>query len=150
VANSKELAALRFMLNREVMAVEIYRRQIWRFGGRKEIAEKLQRAMENEQEHVINLKARLAALGGGPSRLSFIFYLSGALVMGFGPALLGKRITLKCDIWFERLAVKHYNRFLAQTAFTDETKALLERNKQDEEKHIKTWSDSLSMMRNKG
>jgi demethoxyubiquinone hydroxylase (CLK1/Coq7/Cat5 family) len=150
VANSKELAALRLLLNREVLAVEVYRRQIWRFRGRKDIAEKLQRAMENEQEHAINLKARLSALNGAASRLGILYYFFGALVLGFSPTLLGKRITLKNDIWVEKLAVKHYSNFLTQTAFTDETKALLEKNKQDEERHIKTWSDSLSMLRNKG
>ena len=66
---------------------------------------------------------------------------------GFGPTLLGKRFTLRSDVWIERMAVKHYTGFLNEIAFDDESKALLEKIVRDEERHIETWRHSLSMLK---
>jgi demethoxyubiquinone hydroxylase (CLK1/Coq7/Cat5 family) len=147
MGRDERLTVLRLLLNREVMAVQAYRRQIWRFRRRKEISERLQRAAENEREHVVYLRERLAALSGAPSWLRFPFYIFGALALGFGPALLGKRFTMKSDVWIERMAVKHYTQFLNEIAFDDESKALIEKIVRDEERHIETWQDCLSMLR---
>ena len=64
MGGDERLTVLSLLLNREVMAVQAYRRQIWRFRRRKEVSQRLQRAAENEREHVVYLRARLAALNG--------------------------------------------------------------------------------------
>ena len=54
---------------------------------------------------------------------------------------------MKSDVWIERMAVKHYTQFLNEVAFDDESKALIGKIVRDEERHIETWQDCVSMLR---
>ena len=147
MADRDVLRALRALVNVESMAVQIYRAQTWRFGGKPAIAEKLAHAITVEREHKENLEARLKDLGGGPSILRYAYAIAGWLMMGFLPALFGKMVLLRADIWVEEKAVKDYTAFLDKTPFDEQTRALVEKNREDEKEHIWYWQDSIVLLR---
>ena len=139
------LRALRKMYNLERLAVEIYAGQIRAF-SEKEIIDRLKAAMENEQEHVDDLRKRIGELDGTTSSLGFFFQMAGK-VLAFTSTLLGKKFVLKADIRFEKRAVKDYGAFLEKVNFDEESKALIEKNIEDERLHIERWQDSLEMLK---
>jgi bacterioferritin len=147
MADKDVLKALRALVNVESMAVQIYRAQTWRFRGRPAIAEKLTHAIAVEREHRENLAARLQDLGGGPSILRFAYAIAGWLMMGFIPALFGKMALLRADIWVEEKAVRDYTAFLDKIPFDEQTRALVEKNREDEKEHIQYWQDSIVLLR---
>jgi len=147
MADRDVLRALRALVNVESMAVQIYRAQTWRFGGRPAIAEKLTHAIAVEREHRENLEARLKELGGRPPLLKLPYAIAGWLMMGFTPALFGKMALLKVDIWVEQKAVKDYTAFLEKTPFDEQTRALVEKNREDEKEHIQYWQDSIVLLK---
>ncbi|MFZ3062237.1 MAG: ferritin-like domain-containing protein, partial [Actinomycetota bacterium] len=136
--------ALRKLHNLETMAVEIYRVQIGAFSG-SEIAEKLVAAMENEQTHIDSFYESLTRSGGKPSPLRHLFWIVGKMA-GFAPRLLGKRMILKGDIAFETKAVKDYSKMLQEIPFDDQTRKITEKNLHDEERHIRTWQQSIESL----
>jgi bacterioferritin len=147
MADKDVLKALRALVNVESMAVQIYRAQTWRFGGKPAIAEKLAHAIAVEREHRENLEARLKDLGGTTPMLRYAYALMGWVVIGFIPALLGKMVLLRADIWVEEKAVRDYTAFLEKVPFDDETRALVEKNREDEEEHIRYWQESIVLLK---
>ena len=139
------LRALRKMHNLERFAVEIYGRQIRAF-REKEIADRLKAAMDNEQEHVDDLRGRIEELGGTTSSLGFFFRMAGK-VLGFATTLLGKAFILKADIRLEKRAVKGYGGLLEKVNFDEESRTLIEKNIEDERAHIERWQGSLEMLK---
>ena len=138
------LRALRKMHNIERFAVEVYRTQIRAF-REKEIADRLEAAMANEQEHVNDLQARIRELGGSCSWLGFLFQTAGKL-LGFTTTLLGKVFLLKADIRIERRAVKDYGNFLQKVDFDEKSRVLIQKNLEDEKAHIKRWEESIEIL----
>ena len=138
--------ALNAVVKVEAMAVQIYRAQMWRFRGRREIAERLIHATVNERKHFDDLTSRVRDLGGTPSRLSPLFAVGGWMI-GFLPTLAGKVPALKLDIRVEERAVRDYQRFLNRVNFDEESRALMEKNMADEEEHIRAWKDSIELLR---
>jgi len=145
MATSDVLRAFRAMVNLEVMAVRIYRGQRWRLGRSEITAEALAVAIAIEERHERDLASRRQELGGSPSMLSPFYALAG-WVIGFVPSILGQRTALKTGIWVEERAVKDYQRLLDQVPFDDESRALVERNQEDEREHIRMWEESLAKL----
>ena len=139
------IGALRQMYNLERLAVEIYRTQTWAF-PQKEIVERLEAARDNEQEHVDDLRARIEELGGSCPWIGFFFHMAGK-VMGFTTALLGKTFALNADIRLEQRAVRDYGAFLEKVDFDERSRAVIEKNIEDERVHIKRWEDSLEILK---
>ena len=133
------------MVNLEVMAVRIYRGQRWRLGRSEITAKALAKAIAIEERHERDLASRRQELGGSPSLLSPFYALVGWL-LGFVPSLLGQRAALKTGIWVEERAVKDYQRLLDRVPFDDESRALVQRNQEDEREHIKMWEESLAKL----
>ena len=142
---SEVLNALRKMHEIERFAVEIYRTQIRAF-PEEEIADRLKAAMDNEQEHVNDLQARIEELGGKPSWLGFFFKMAGKL-LGFATTLLGKVFILKTDIRIEKRAVRDYSDFLEKVDFDEKSRSLIQKNLEDERVHIKRWEDSIEILK---
>ena len=145
MATSDVLRAFRAMVNLEVMAVRIYRGQRWRLGRSEITAEALAVAIAIEERHERDLASRRQELGGSPSMLSPFYALAG-WVIGFVPSILGQRTALKTGIWVEERAVKDYQRLLDQVPFDDESRALVQRNQEDEREHIRMWEESLAKL----
>ena len=133
------------MVNLEVMAVRVYRGQRWRLGRSEIAAEALAKALAIEERHVRDLASRRQELGGSSSLLSPFYALVGWL-LGFVPSLLGQRAALKTSIWVETRAVKDYQRLLDRAPFDDESRALVQRNQEDEREHIRMWEESLAKL----
>ncbi|MCX5999401.1 MAG: ferritin-like domain-containing protein [Chloroflexi bacterium] len=103
-------------------------------------------AMDNEQQHVDDLKVRIEELRGVTSRLGFAFHMAGG-ILGFSTSVLGKKVVLKADIRLEERAVKDYSAILQKVPFDDRSRVLVEKNLEDEKVHIKRWQDSLVILR---
>jgi bacterioferritin len=144
--DKKVIRALNAVVKVEAMAIQIYRAQMWRFRGKQEIAQKLVHATDNERKHFDDLVSRVRDLGGTPSRLSPLFAVAG-WIMGFLPAVVGKVPALRVDILVEERAVKDYQGFLNRVDFDDESRELMERNMADEKEHIRTWKESIELLR---
>lgn len=138
------LGALRKMHNLERFAVEIYRTQIRAF-PEAEIADRLKAAMDNEQEHVNDLRAHIGELKGRCSRLGLFFQMAGKL-LGFTSTFLGKAFALKADIRLEKRAVRDYDGFLQKLDFSSKSSCLIQKNIEDEKVHIRRWEDSLKIL----
>lgn len=139
------LCALRKMHNFEKLAVEIYRAQVRAF-PEKEIADRLEEAMANEQEHVNDLQARIEELGGNPSWAGFFFRMAGKF-LGFATTLIGKVFLLKTNIRLEKRAVKDYGDFLQRVDFDEKSRSLIKKNIEDEKVHIKRWEESIELLK---
>jgi len=142
---SEALNALRKVHNIERLAVEIYRAQIRAF-PEKEIASRIKAAMDNEQEHVDDLRECITNLSGTASWQGTFFQIAGK-VLGFSTSLMGKILILKTDIWVENKAVKDYSDFLQRIEFDEKSRTLLQKNLDDEKTHIETWKDSIEMLK---
>jgi len=86
-------------------------------------------------------------MGGATPMLRYAYAIVGWLMMGFIPALFGKMALLKVDIWVEEKAVRDYTAFLEKTPFDDQTRTLLEKNREDEKEHIRYWQDSIVLLK---
>jgi len=143
---NKVMHSLRKMHNIERLATAVYRAQIPAFPN-KAIADRLRAAMTNEQEHVDDLKGRIEELGGTTSWLGLFFQMAGKS-WGLATRLLGKMFILKADIWLEQKAVRDYGDFLQRVDFDEKSRALIQKNIEDEKTHIKRWEDSIEILRN--
>jgi len=139
------LGALRKMHNLEIFAVEIYRAQIRAF-NEKEIADRLEAAVDNEQEHANDLRARIRELKGRCSRLRFFFQMAGRL-LGFASIVLGKVFALKADVRFEKRAVRDYGGLLQKLDFDEKSRGLIQKNIEDEKVHIRRWEESIEILK---
>lgn len=141
----KVFLSLKFMYNMERFATQIYRTQRKAF-AEEEISERLKAAADNEQQHVNNLKARIVELNGSPSRLGFLFQMTGR-VLGFITRIFGKLTILKADVWVEQRAIKDYGFFLNKIEFDEKTVALIRTIIKDEERHVSTWQNSMEILK---
>jgi len=73
----------------------------------------------------------------------------GGAFLGFSTTLLGKMIVMKTDGWVERKAVNDYGTFLQKVNFDEKSVALIQKNIEDEKRHIKNWSDSIELLKNR-
>jgi rubrerythrin len=53
-------------------------------------------------------------------------------------------MTLRTGIWVETLAVKHYGELLKDIDWDDDTRAVVERNWNNEKGHVSRWKSLLS------
>jgi len=128
--------------NLERMAVNIYRSQI----TKQPVKENTQliSAMLNEMTHVQDFQMKLYEFGFRPSVLRYFFALSGQ-VMGYSSRILGLKRVLKTDIWVEKEAIKHYNKLLGTIDWDPDTRKVLEKNRADEQEHVKRWEKLLAV-----
>jgi rubrerythrin len=70
------------------------------------------------------------------------FWLAG-YVFGLGSRVLGLKRVLRTGIWAESKAVEHYGKLLASADWDDETRAVIERDRADEYRHMTTWKEFL-------
>ena len=141
------IKSLRKMHSIERFATEIYRAQLWIF-SQELLVKRLKDAGDNEQEHIETLYARITALGGEKSCLSWSFKLAGK-ILGFCTTLCGKRFVFKFDIAVEKKAVQDYTKYLNTVKYDDVSRKTIEKNLEDEKSHIKRWEDSLLVLKGK-
>jgi bacterioferritin len=142
---SAVIRALKMMYNMERLATAIYKAQTRAF-REEEMLNRLVAAAANEQQHVDILKNQVTRLGGLPSRVGFLFQLAGTIA-GFVVSLCGRVSVLRTDIWIEKRAIKDYGSYMQRLKFDEETTGLLQRIVADEERHVKTWQDSLARIK---
>jgi len=141
------IKSLRKMHSIERFATEIYRSQLWIF-SQELLVKRIKAAGDNEQEHAETLYARITALDGKKSCMSWSFKLAGK-IFGFCTTLLGKRFVFKFDITVEKKAVKDYTKYLNTINFDAISREVIEKNLEDEKLHIKRWEDSLQILKGK-
>jgi len=143
---NEAMKALRKMHNLERLATEIYRVQTGAFREEEEIADRLQAATLNEQEHIDDLEARIDALGGSASPLGLAFQMAGK-TLGMTTRLLGKNCVLRTDARIEEKAIQDYNAFLDRVDFDAKSRALIKNNTEDERLHVRRWQDSMEILK---
>lgn len=104
--------------------------------------------MLNEQEHIDNLKARIEELEGSTSALGIGFQMAGK-TMGMITRVLGKNTILRTDISIEEKAIKDYSAFLDKVDFDGKSRALIEKNTEDERLHVRRWRDSIGILKHR-
>ena len=140
----KATCSLNFMYCMEKFATAIY--QIQKVGCKNNtIAERLAYAVDNEQQHALNLRNAIIELHKNPTRLAFLFQIAGR-VMGYLSRCFGKRIALKIDVVIEKRAVKDYGYFLKTLELNEKTRLLIQNIITDEEIHIGNWQDSMKLL----
>jgi len=144
---NKAICSLNFMYSMERFATAIYQVQKGGFKNQA-IFEKLTYAVDNEQQHALNLRSRIIELGGTPSRLAPLFQISGCLLGGLSRCV-SKTLALKTDTAIEKRAVKDYGYFLRTLKLDDTTKQLIKSIITDEELHIRNWQDSIKLLKSK-
>ena len=127
----------------ELMAVNIYRYQIT--GARDEINRRLTEAMINEMSHLQDFQRKLFEYGWRPSRLRWAYWIVGWVFGAFSRAL-GTAARLRTGIWVESKAVRHYSELLEQVDWDEETRLMIEKNRDDESIHIESWKQLLSSL----
>lgn len=141
---NKAITVLNFMYNMERFATQIYKIQSRAF-SEPTIAEKMEFAVKNEQEHAENLRRRVIELDGIPSRLGFLFQMTGGL-LSLITRCLGRINMLKTGILVEKRAVQDYTYFRSRVGFDEESAALLGQIIKDEELHIRNWQESIAVL----
>jgi demethoxyubiquinone hydroxylase (CLK1/Coq7/Cat5 family) len=134
--------ALRTLHTLETMAVNIYRYQIT--GEPSELNRTLITAMCNEMTHLQDFQVKLYEYGWKPSHLRWMYWIVG-MVFGLSSRLLGRKGILRMGIWVETKAVHHYGELLEGVAWDGETRAIVEKNRSDEEGHIMRWRQLLGV-----
>ena len=142
---NRAIIVLNFMHNMERFATQVYRIESGAFNGTS-IAEKMEFAINNEQEHAENLKGRVVELGGTPSRLGFVFQTIGGL-LSLTTRCFGRVFMLRAGVRIEKRAVKDYSYFLDRLDFDEKSTELIKTIISDEEVHIQNWQDSIVMLK---
>ena len=132
--------ALRTLHALEIMAVNIYKCQTTK--EETAINTALIAAMCNEMTHMQDFQTHLYEYGFTPDKLRVRFWLAG-YVFGLGSRVLGLKRVLRTGIWAESKAVEHYGKLLASADWDDETRAVIERDRADEYRHMTTWKEFL-------
>jgi len=127
----------------ELMAVNIYRYQIT--GSRDELNRYLVSAMINEMTHLQDFQRRLFEFGWRPGRIRWAYWLAG-LFLGFFSRMMGSEARLRTAIWVETKAVHHYGRLLEEIDWDEETRRMIEKNRDDERAHIERWKRLLASL----
>ncbi len=105
----------------------------------------LERAAEEENDHLNWTSSRLQELGQAPSRLNPAFYL-GSLFIGMANGMVGDRWNLGFLAETERQVVRHLDNHLAQLPENDDkSRAILEQMKVDEQHHATGAMDAGGM-----
>jgi len=100
--------------------------------------EALDRAAQEETEHIAWTERRIAELGGRKSVLGPLWY-AGSLAMGAAAGLAGDRWNLGFLAETERQVVRHLERHLERLPAADrKSRAILEQMKEDEARHATT------------
>ncbi len=98
----------------------------------------LDRAAQEETEHIAWTERRIAELGGRKSVLGPVWY-AGSLAMGAAAGLAGDRWNLGFLAETERQVVRHLERHLERLPAGDrKSRAILEQMKEDEARHATT------------
>ena len=142
---NKAMYALNFMYSMERFATAIYRVQKGGFNNQA-IFEELSYAVDDEQQHALNLRSRIIELGSTSFILSFLFQIPGC-ILGVLSRCVGQTLALKIDKAIEKRAVKDYNYFLRSLELDDKTKQLIKNIIGDEEVHIRNWQDSIKLLK---
>ncbi len=142
---NKAICSLNFMYSMERFATAIYKIQKGGFRNRI-VVEKLTYAVDNERQHVLNLRGRIIELNSTPTRFAFLFQMMGSL-LGFLSRCFGKMLNLKTDVVIEKRAVKDYSYFLRTLELDDKTKLVIRSIIADEELHIRNWQDSMKLIK---
>jgi len=140
---SRKKRGLRTLHTLELMAVNIYRYQIT--GEPDEMNRHLIAAMINEMTHLQDFQRKLFEYGWKPSRLRWAYWIVGFLFGTFSRAL-GTAARLRTGIWVETKAVHHYNQLLEQIEWDEETRGIIEKNRDDESRHIRQWKSLMESM----
>jgi demethoxyubiquinone hydroxylase (CLK1/Coq7/Cat5 family) len=127
---------LRTLHTLEIMAVNIYKCQMTKRPC--ELNRVLAAAMCNEMTHMQDFQTKLYEYGLTPSKTRFSYWLVGYF-FGLGSRLLGTRRILKTGIWVENKAVRHYGELLESVEWDEETRAVVEKDRADEEGHVARW-----------
>jgi ubiquinone biosynthesis monooxygenase Coq7 len=97
--------------------------------------EQMQRAANEEFDHLAWCEQRLAELDAGPSRLSPVWY-AGAFVIGAASGVLGDRWSLGFIAETEKQVCKHLDSHLENLPEDDaKSRAIVERMRAEEEEH---------------
>jgi demethoxyubiquinone hydroxylase (CLK1/Coq7/Cat5 family) len=125
----------------ELMAQNIYKFQITR--ENTDLNRHLITAMCNEMSHYQDFQVKLYEFGWRPSIFRWMFWIVG-FCFGLFSKILGRKMTLRTGIWVETLAVKHYGELLKDIDWDDDTRAVVERNWNNEKGHVSRWKSLLS------
>ena len=125
----------------ELMAQNIYKFQITK--KNTDLNRYIMAAMCNEMSHYQDFQVKLYEYGWRPSIFRWMFWIVG-FCFGFFSKILGRKRTLRTGIWVETLAVKHYGELLNDIDWDDDTRAVVERNWDNEKGHVSRWKSLLS------
>ena len=142
---SAVLRALKMMYNMERFATAIYKAQTRAFRV-EEMINRLNAASINEQQHADNLNSQVTKLGGSPSHVGSLFQFAGT-ISGFVIIFFGQVSVLRTDVWIEKRAISDYGSYMQRLKLDEETASLLQRIIVDEERHVKTWQDSIARIK---
>ena len=130
----------------EKFAAQVYRTQRSKF-SEKEVLEKFNKAIDNEQQHVNELGLRIKELKSSPPIwFGLLFQVAGA-VAAIIIRSLGRLMIFKSGVWIEKRAIKDYNLFLKKIKFDIETITLIRKIIIDEERHVSTWQNSIEILK---
>lgn len=143
--DAKELKSVKKGLitlhNLELMATTIYTFQITK--KQTELNRQLITAMCNEASHYSDFAVKLFEYGFRPVKLRWVWWFAGVF-FGLGSRFLGPRMILKIGIWVETKAVHHYGALLETIKWDDETREVIEKDRDDEVIHIEHWKGLLA------
>ena len=142
--SERRLAAIRKGLlalhTLELMAQTIYKFQITKKPG--ELNCKLIAAMCNEMTHYQDFQVKLYEYNFKPGIFRAVYWIVG-FVMGYISRRRGPKAILKTGIWVETKAVHHYKKLLDTIEWDEDTRAIIEKDQADEQRHIETWKKML-------
>lgn len=99
------------------------------------VRERMERAADEENDHLEWCEQRVRELGGRLSLLNPVWYL-GSFAIGAGAGLVGDRWSLGFVVETEKQVVDHLDEHLEQISEKDvKSRAILEQMKQDEARH---------------
>ena len=127
---------LRTLHNLETMAVTVYQYQISRRNSEHDRL--LIAAMINEMTHLQDFQSKLYEYGFRPFLFRPAFWIAG-IITGWISRAAGPNAVLKTGIWLESKAVNHYSELLRDIEWDEDSRAILEKDKSDEQHHIDTW-----------
>ena len=118
----------------EICAQGLYRGQLF-FNKNNEIKEELEKAAEEEIDHLVWCDERIQELDGKTSKLNPIFY-SGSFLLGAFTSIVDERYNLGFLAETEKQVTNHLSNHLKQIDKSDKkTIKIIETMKDDEEEH---------------
>ena len=135
-ADERELAARLMRINHsgEVAAQGLYQGQALT-ARLPEVRDKMERAAQEENDHLAWCESRINELGSHKSYLNPIWY-SGSVAIGALAGLAGDKWSLGFVAETEHQVIRHLDSHLAKVSETDQkTRAILQQMKEDEGHH---------------